>query len=390
MLRNIKRRRFIQVAGTSAGALLLPGLACMSTQSKQDVPAYLRDHAESYQQDPKKSALLWFRHARFGLFMHYGVYALLGRGEWVMLRERIPVAEYARLRDQFRAENFDADYITDLALAAEMKYINITAKHHDSFCLFRTRETSFNSVDSAAGRDLVAELAEQCNRKGLGLFLYYSLYADWRHPHFYAREAGWDNARPAYDVPEPSYKWRRDEDFKYYLDYARNHLREILTQYGPIAGVWLDPIMGYYHRPDLFPIQEIYELIRSLQAQVLISSKQGANGDEDFAAPERSGHSIAERLQDPQHRLVAENAWQQNKGKHNEICDTLQPRVWGYKSEDAGNHRNPDDVIEMLRNAWQADCNLLLNTGPLPDGSIDATDAATLREVGRRIRAGEV
>ena len=101
--------------------------------------------------------------------MHYGLYSLLGRHEWVQLREKITVAEYAKLKDKFQAEKFDADFITDLALAAQMKYINITTRHHDSFCLFNTKQTDFHSVNSPAKRDLVGELAVACRKNGLGL-----------------------------------------------------------------------------------------------------------------------------------------------------------------------------------------------------------------------------
>jgi alpha-L-fucosidase len=128
--------------------------------------------------------------------------------------------------------------------------------------------------------------------------------------------------------------------------------------------------------------------VRSLQPQVLISFKQGANGTEDFAAPERSGRSLVDRVEKlaPRWTHVATRAWEANKDKHNEICDTLQPSVWGYKQADADKLRKPDEVMQMLNAAWNANCNLLLNTGPLPDGSINPPEAATLREVGRRLR----
>jgi alpha-L-fucosidase len=163
----------------------------------------------------------------------------------------------------------------------------------------------------------------------------------------------------------------------------------LLTNYGAIAGIWFDPIMGFYARPDLFPIQETYELVRSLQSQVLISFKQGANGTEDFAAPERSGHSLVDRVRKmaPKWAHVAEKAWESNKTKHNEICDTLQPRVWGYKKADADKLRKTDQIVQMLRNAWTSNCNLLLNTGPLPSGAINPPEAATFRDVGRQLRA---
>jgi alpha-L-fucosidase len=339
--------------------------------------------------DPRMAARDWFAEAKFGLFMHYGLYSLLGRHEWVMYREDIPVAEYKQLKERFTASKFDADFITDLALEAEMSYITITTRHHEGFCLFDTEATDYNSVDSPAGRDLIGELAEACQEKGLGFFLYYSYAADWYHPYFYSRDV-FRIGRPNYAEPEPRYKWREDADFQHYVDYVHTQLRELLTQYGPVAGIWFDPIMGYYARPDLYPMQETYALIRGLQHQTLIAFKQGATGDEDFASPERHGHSLADRVRDQVGDLQAEvaaRAWELNKHKHNEICDTLQPKGWGYIEADDGNHRDADDVWEMLRSAGSQGYNLLLNTGPLPDGSIHPEDVATLREVGRRIRS---
>jgi alpha-L-fucosidase len=358
------------------------------SQDNVSVPAYLKGYEPLYAQSPRQAALAWFRDAKFGLFMHYGLYSLLGRHEWVMFREAIPVAEYEKLKTEFTASRFDADFITDLALEAEMRYVNITTRHHDSFCLFDSAVSDYTSPQSAAGRDLIAELAEQCQQKGLGLFLYYSYALDWRHPYFYPRQFS-DIARPDYPEPEPRYKWQRDEDSGRYSDFVHAQVRELLTQYGPIAGIWFDPIMGYYARPDLFPIDETYAMIRELQPQTLISFKQGANGDEDFAAPERSGHSLADRVRErigPEAAEVAARAWAKNQDKHNEICDTLQPGAWGYQAGDDGQHHTPDEVLTMLAQAGAQRCNLLLNTGPLPDGSIHPEDVRTLREVGRRLR----
>ena len=382
----INRRQFIRVSTGTAAACFLAGGAQVAPAKNSAMPSYLKDYATVYRNSPRRAAREWFANAKFGLFMHYGLYSLLGRGEWVMLRERIPVAEYEKLQNDFTARNFDVDFITDLALEAGMKYINLTSRHHDGFCLFETKQHEYHSMAAPARRDLIGDLAEACQRKGLGLFLYYSYAADWRHPYFYAREAGWPNARPAYDERPPQYKWRKDEDFQIYVDYVHAQMRELLTNYGPVAGIWFDPIMGFYHRPDLFPMDQTYALVRSLQPQVLISFKQGATGTEDFAAPERSGHSLAERLKEPQQRAVAEKAWQCNKDKHNEICDTLQPRVWGYKKADDSKHMDADEVVKRLEAAWASNCNLLMNTGPLPDGSIHPDDVKTLREVGRRLR----
>jgi len=384
------RRKFLHVstAGVSvlaAGSLLRQSEAGAVSAEGLSVPAYLRDHKELYRKDPRQAAREWFKDAKFGLFMHYGLYSLLGRGEWVMLRERIPIAEYEKLQDQFTAKDFDVDFITDLALEAGMKYVNLTARHHDGFCLFETKQHSYHSLAAPARRDIIGDLAQACNRKGLGLFLYYSYAADWWHPYFYAREAGWANARPAYPEPPAQYKWRKDEDFRIYVDYVHAQLRELLTRYGPIAGIWFDPVMGFYSRPDLFPMAETYALVRALQPHTLISFKQGATGTEDFAAPERRGRSLADRLKDPKQREIAHQAWESNKNKHNEICDTLQPSVWGYKKDDDNKHLSADQVIQRLEAAGAAHCNLLMNTGPLPGGSIHPADVKTLRDVGRRL-----
>jgi len=374
---SISRRSFIKTCTGGAALTLLPGIGCSSA-----APDFLGRHGELYHEDPRKARLEWFKNARYGLFMHYGLYSILARGEWVMHKEEIPVAEYAKLKDQFTAERFDADKITDMALASEMKYVNITARHHDGFCLFRTAHTDFNSVNSPARRDLIAELADACRRKGLGLFLYYSYAMDWRYPYFYPRndDKKCRCARPRYPKPEPGYLFRNDEDFKHYIDYAHNQLRELLTQYGPLAGIWLDPLMGFYCRPELFPIAETYALIRSTQPGCLISFKQGANGDEDFVAPERNPKAL--KRGGP----LAIDVWEKNRGKPIEICDTLQSHVWGCNKTVDEKHKSPDEVMQMLANAAERNANLLLNTGPLGDGSIDPVDEATLREVGRRLR----
>ncbi len=386
---EMNRRDFVKAAGAAAGALLAGGAVSAANTM---APRYLADYTDLYAQNPRTAARKWFAEANFGLFMHYGLYSLLARGEWVQLRDRIPLAEYEKLKPQFTAHRFDADYITDLACHAEMQYVNITARHHDSFALFETEQWDWHSVASPAKRDFVAELAEQCDKKGLGLFCYYSYALDWRHPYYYTREF-YSSARPAYPGPEPRYLFQKDEDFQHYIDFVHAQIRELLTNYGPIAGIWLDPIMGYYARPDLYPLEETYALIRSLQPQTLISFKQGANGDEDFATPERDASSLAERAGKqfgPESAEVAERAWQGNKDKPNETCDTLQPRQWGYNCGVDGQHLGPDEVEQKLKDAWGRGWNLLLNTGPLPDGSIYPHDADTLREVGKRIRAGDI
>ena len=367
-----------------ASSLLSP-LAGMGAQRGQ-ARGYLGKFSHMPAADANETAMAWFQNAKFGLFMHYGLYSQLGRGEWVMLREKIPLTQYERLKDSFHPDRFDADRIASVAVDAGMKYVNLTAKHHEGFCLFRTRQTSYNSTESPSRRDLVGELAEACGKRGLGLFLYYSIGADWHHPYFCDPSAGWEFYRPAYPEKPARYLWKKDADTHIYLEYVHNQVRELLTQYGPIAGIWFDPLMGYYARPDLFPIDEIYGMIRRLQPGCLVSFKQGATGSEDFAAPERRPGEVASYASIAPARRehsqeVAEKAWDRNRAKPMELCNTLQRSAWGYNRSDDGKHRGPEEVLALLKAAGSA--NLLLNTGLLPDGSICAEDANTLRSIGK-------
>lgn len=344
------------------------------------MPAYLKEYREEYQADPRKANLKWFTDAGYGLFIHYGLYSILGRGEWVQLNDTIPVAEYAKLKDQFNAQNFNADFITDLVLEAGMKYITITAKHHDGFCLFRTEQTDFNSLNSPCERDLIDELYQACEKKGIGLFLYYSYGVDWKHPYAYEYDPKWRGSRPAYKEPQPEYKYEKPEDFRIYIDFAHDQLEEFLTQYPNIAGIWLDPIVGYYSKPELFPVDSTYKLIRSLSPHALISFKQGANGEEDFRAPERNAAAIKSN-QWP----VALIAEEKNHNKPVEICNTLQRSAWGYNKSEDGKHKTAQEVLSIVEEAWEKGANLLLNTGPRGDGSITEEDVLALREAGKKL-----
>ena len=321
--------------------------------------------------------------------MHYGLYSIWGRGAWVQLLEKIPVAEYVKLKQQFTAEKFDADFITDLAIESGMKYVNITAKHHDGFCLFNTGQTDYSSVHAAAKRDLVAELADSCKKKGLGLFLYYSIAADWHHPYFCGPEAGWQYSRPAYAEAQPEYLYKTEKDFEQYIAYARAQVKELVTQYHP-AGIWFDPAMGFYSQARLFPMEEIYQDIRSLNPSTLISFKQGATGTEDFAVPERKATSLYQKVKADYGDAAADLAhqvWLANENKHNETCSTLQHGTWSYEDDSNGKHLHleVEEVMELVKDARDRNMNLLLNTGPMPDGSIHPKDVDTLRKVRERM-----
>jgi len=213
----------------------------------------------------------------------------------------------------------------------------------------------FKSTNSAAGRDLVGELAIQCRKKGLGLCLYYSHGRDWRHPNAPGSMARGKN---------------QPMEIQKYLDFMSAQVTELLTNYGPIAAIWLDGIGTAREYKEQLKAQELYDLVHSLQPQVLVSYKQGFTGTEDFMAPERH--------------------WEGTPTKPLEICNTMQPYSWGYDRADEGRHRGPDAIMKMLKHAAEMPANLLLNTGPLPNGAIHPDDIKTLREVGRRLRQSKI
>lgn len=363
------RREFIRYAGY-AGAAILASTAFHSCYSKnENIPYWLSDREKEYLLEPHQTNLNWFNQARFGLFVHYGLYSLLGRQEWVQFQEKIPVKKYELLKTEFHAKDFDADRITDLALESGMKYLNFMAKHHDSFCLWDSHFSDFNSVRSAAKRDLVAELSDQCKKKNLPLFLSYSYGRDWRHPHApNTDEYKSFSTRPAYESPEPGYCYGNQHKLEIYVEFAFNQIKELLQNYGDIAGIWLGGTSTILSGPAApFQLPELYALIRKQQPHALIANGIGVNGNEDFISIQRSLRS-GEIL-----------------SKKGEICDTMQPIGWGYSSDDDGKHKTADQVIEMLRNAQILNSNLLLNIGPLPSGEIHHEDLRSLKETGRII-----
>jgi len=348
-------------------------------------PKYLAEYAERYAEDPHDANLRWFVDAGFGLFLHYGLYSQLARHEWVMYRESIPVAEYERLANSFDPSGFDADFITDLACEAGMRYVNLTSCHHEGFCLWDSSAEPFNSM-RVAKRDLVRELAEQCDRKGLGFFTYYTHVLNWRHPYALTRDL-LPNARPPYPNGDPRYVLTRPEEWRTYWDYAQACILELCALEQPLAGVWLDLIRAYYLIPHLIPIEQTYELIRKGRPETLISFKQGATGTEDFAAPEFHLTSQGDRLREEgleDAAAVADRAWSGNRNKHNEICMTLQEGSWGWR--EGAPFKPAEELWSNLAYARANNCNLLANVGPMPDGSIPDEALKLLREIGRRIR----
>lgn len=342
------------------------------------IPSYLKEYEKEYNKDPRRANIEWFKQAKYGLFLHYGLYSITETHEWVQLYEKIPVSEYAKLMQSFTAEKFDADYIVSFAKDCGMKYINLTTRHHDSFCLWDTKETPFNSINSPAKRDLVKELADACEKYGIALFLYYSHGRDWKHPHAANNDEWGGSARPEYDPPEPSYKYGAENNLDIYLEFMKSQIKELLTQYPTVAGIWLDgiavPLNG---DTEKFKCQELYDFIHDLHPHALVSYKQGVTGTEDFFAPE---HGI------PTNQDDAKMLGKISNDKIIEVCTTMtvEPISWGYRK--GAVHRTAEDVVEKVKISQKMGANLLLNTGPLPDGSIDQRDDKAMREAGRILK----
>jgi alpha-L-fucosidase len=331
-----------------------------------------------------------FDDARYGLLLHYGLYSVLGDHEWVQYHERIPPAEYAQLQHQFTAAGFDAERIAAFARECGMRHVTFTARHHEGFCTFDSDHTTYTAAEAPASRDLVAELAAACREAGLGLFLYYSHAYDWHHPHAPTREEWGDPVRPPYDERPGSYA-DAGHDLGVYLDYVESQVEELLTEYGPVAGVRFDPSYLPQRDPErfaeAFELESLYDTVRDLQPQTLVSYKEGVTGTEDFVTP---GHEPGARdvlgevctTMVPAERHRGELTWGDDAG--GEGRGPVES-ARGHARAAEGMHRDAEEVWATLSRTLAAGSNLLPNVGPLPDGRLDPEDVATLREVGERI-----
>jgi alpha-L-fucosidase len=309
--------------------------------------------AESAQQE-------WFRDAKFGMFIHWGVYSVLGDGEWVMNNRKIPVAEYEKLPARFNPTEFDAAEWVALAKAAGVRYITITSKHHDGFAMFATKQSDWNVVDRTPyKKDPLKMLADGCHKQGIKLFFYYS-QLDWHNPDYYPLgRTGHTAGRPA------------GGDWYKYLDYMDAQLTELLTNYGPIRGIWFD---GWWDKPQAdWRLEKTYALIHSLQPTALIGSNhhQKPFPGEDFQMFEKDlpGHSTQEFNKESEIGSLPL-----------ETCDTIN-NSWGYNKNDH-NFKSATQLIHYLVRAAGYDSNFLLNVGPMPNGKIQPEFVERLKAIG--------
>jgi len=279
----------------------------------------------------------WWHQAKFGMFIHWGLYSLIGRPEWVMEREGIPVAEYEELRKRFNPKPSPAREWARLAKRAGMKYMVMTTKHHEGFCLFNTQYTQY-CAPKVCGRDLVAEYIEAARSEGLRVGFYYSLM-DWHHP---------DGVRCAED----------EGARRRFIKYIHGQIRELMTNYGKVDILWYD--VNWPLSVEGWESAKMNRMVRKLQPDIIINDRSGL--PEDFSTPEQ--HITAE-----------------SRGRAWEACMTMN-ESWGYhKADDAW--KTPKQIIRNLITCARDGGNYLLNIGPKADGSVPEESIRILNTVGQ-------
>ena len=320
----------------------------------------------------------WFMHDRFGMFIHWGLYAIPARGEWVRNAERITVEDYQRYFDEFDPVDYDPKAWAKAAKAAGMKYAVLTTKHHDGFCLFDSAYTDYKATNTKAGRDLVREYVDAFRAEGLKVGFYYSLL-DWHHPD-YPHES--DSIHPMRGNPDYPDQGR---DFSRYIQYFHNQVRELCTNYGKIDILWFDfsyPAMA----GEKWEATKLIQMVRSLQPNVIIDNRLEGSGEGDAAETgtllQAEPSIYAGDFVSPEQIIPA-------KGIRNvlgdpvpwEACITMNNN-WGYAAADS--YWKPAKLlVRKLVECVSKGGNLLLNVGPDAKGRIPQQSLAILEEMGR-------
>jgi len=328
-----------------------PLIAMVNFQQAKGVTEEMVDEA-------RERRIKWFREAKFGMFIHWGLYAIPagiwkgkeipGIGEWIMFRARIPVKEYAQLAKQFNPTKFNADEWVQLAKEAGQRYLVITSKHHDGFAMYDSKVTDYDIVDATPfGRDPMKELSEACRKHGIRFCFYYSHVQDWHHPDAVGND--WD-----YDPSQKNFA-------RYWEEKAKPQIREILTQYGPLGLIWFDTPRNISYEHAL----EAVQLVRSLQPDCLV------NG--------RVGHNLGDYREMGDNRIpedVVEEDW--------EVPATIN-NTWGYKVTD-NNWKPVERLIFNLVDIVSKGGNYLLNVGPTAEGVIPEPSVERLLAMGRWLK----
>jgi alpha-L-fucosidase len=321
-------------SGSVAALASAAGAAPASDVARPD-PAAAPNAAA--QPDDRERRMKWWHDARFGMFVHWGAYSVIGRHEWVMENEAIPIAEYEQFARQFKPKPDAARDWVRLARRAGQKYMVMTTKHHEGFCLFDTKTTTYCAPRQGPGRDLVREYVDAARAEGLRVGFYYSLM-DWHHP---------DGARSASD----------EAARRRFVDYLHEHIRELLTNYGKIDILWYDVAWPLDARG--FESQRMNDMVFKLQPDIIVNNRNKLEGD--FSTPEQRIEAAAQG-----------RAW--------EACMTMNDS-WGYHAAD-DEWKTPKQIVRNLISCCRDGGNYLLNIGPRGDGSIPEESVRILEAVG--------
>ena len=313
----------------------------------------------------------WFSDAKFGLFIHWGVYSILGDGEWVMNNQNISIDEYEKLPSFFNPIEYNPREWVKTAKSAGMKYITITSRHHDGFSMFDTKANNYDIIDSTPyKRDILKMLAEECRKEGIKLFFYYSLL-DWHNDDYFPR------GRTGNDIPG-----RNEGNWENYIEFMKIQLTELLSNYGDIGGIWLD---GHWDQKEWdgekfgklkvdWHYDELYSLIHDLQPHALIGNNHhiGVIDGEDFQMFEKDlpgGNTTGWGTPEDQ---IGDLPL--------EVCETINGS-WGFNLKDR-KHKSTKELIHYLIKSAGYGSNFLLNVGPMPNGRIQPRHISTLEKIG--------
>ena len=317
----------------------------------------------------------WFEEARFGMFIHWGVYSVLGDGEWVMNNQNISIKEYEKLPSFFNPTEFNAKDWVKIAKDSGMKYITITSRHHDGFSMFNSKATDYTIVKKTPyKKDILKLLADECHKEGIKLFFYYS-QLDWYRDDYFPR------GRTGAGI-----KGRGEGEWDDYIDFMKDQLTELLTNYGEIGGIWFDGQWDQHEwdgkrfgklKAD-FKLDEVYKLIHKLQPKALIGSNHhlSPNPGEDFQMfekdlPGKGTKDFATSAEDIGNLPF-------------EVCETINGS-WGFNLKDR-KHKSKKQLIQYLVKAAGYGSNLLLNVGPMPNGKIQEEHIESLKKIGSWVK----
>ena len=307
--------------------------------------------------------LRWFQDARFGMFIHWGLYSILARGEWVMHNEKIPVAEYETLVQQFNPVNFNADEWVRIAADAGQRYIVITSRHHDGFSMYNTALSDYKVTNTPFQRDPLRELADACARRGDIRLGFYSSLLDWHHP---------------------AYRFRNESGLAWndYLEFLHGQVRELCTQFGDIACIWFDGDWpnhllndenAYFAAGGRFEYKKLYDMIHTLQPDAVVHNNRHAE-----PLPGEDVQGFEQDL--PGQNTAGFNTTTISKLPM-EVCMTINDS-WGVNDQDE-NHKSSQHLIRTLARAASVGANYLLNVGPTALGEILPVYAERLRAMGQ-------